>query len=131
MWQENVELARRAYAAFQAGDLDEWVTYFDPEVEFNATEMEGPFRGHGGLREWAAGLLAAFPDWKPSIVETRDLGDRVLIHGNASGEGAGSGVGIEVDFWQAVEFRDGRIVWYAAFRTEAEALEAVGLRASQ
>ena len=90
--------------------------------------MEGPFRGHEGLREWAAGLLAAFPNWKPSIVEARDLGDRVLIHGSASGEGAGSGVGIKVDFWQAIEFRDGRVVWYAAFRTEADALEAVALR---
>ena len=128
MSQENVELARRAYAAFQAGDFDEWVSYFDPEIEFNATEMEGPFRGHEGLREWAAGLLAAFPNWKPSIVETRELGDRVLIHGTASGEGAGSGVGITVDFWQALEFRDGRVVWYAAFRTEADALEALGLR---
>ena len=128
MSRENVELAHRAYAAFQAGDFDEWVSYFDPEVEFSATEMEGPFRGHEGMREWATGLLAAFPNWKPSIVETRDLGDRVLIHGSASGEGAGSGVGIKVDFWQAVEFRGGRIVWYAAFRTEADAREAVALR---
>ena len=30
MSQENVELAHRAYAAFQAGDFDEWVSYFDP-----------------------------------------------------------------------------------------------------
>ena len=129
MSQENVELARRAYAAFQAGDFDEWVSYFDPAVEFNASEMEGSFHGHEGLREWAAGLLAAFPDWRPSIVEMRDLDDLVLIHATARGAGAGSGVGIEVDFWQAVEFRDGRMVWYAAFRNEAEALEAVGLRA--
>ena len=128
MSQENVELAHQAYAAFQAGDFDEWVSYFDPEVEFSATEMEGPFRGHEGIREWATGLLAAFPNWKPFIVETRDLGDRVLIHGRASGEGAGSGLGVEVDFWQALELRDGRVVWLAAFRTEADALEAVGRR---
>ena len=111
MSRENVELARRAYAAFQAGDFDEWVSYFDPEVEFSQTAMEGSFRGHEGLREWAAGLTAAFPNWKPSIVETRDLDERVLIHAAGSGEGAGSGVGVEVDFWQAVEFRDGRMVW--------------------
>jgi len=128
MSQENVELAHRAYAAFQDGDFDEWVSYFDPDVEFSQTAMEGTFRGHEGLREWAAGLLAAFPDWKPSIVETRDLGDRVLIHGSASGEGASSGLGVDVDFWQAVEIRHGRVVWLSAFRTEADALEAVGLR---
>src|SRR5436305_397874 len=128
MSQENVELARRAYTAFQAGDFDEWVRYFDPEVEFNSSEMEGPFHGHEGMREWAKGWLAAFPNWSPTIVEMRDLEDRVLIHATGTGAGAGSGAGMEVDFWQAVEFRDGRMVWYAAFRSEAEALEAVGLR---
>jgi ketosteroid isomerase-like protein len=126
--QENVDLAYRAYAAFRAGDLDEWVSYFDPEVEFSWTELEGHFRGHEGVREWAASLVAAFPDWKPSIVEIRDLGDLALIHGRGGGEGARSGLGIEVDFWQAVEVRGGRVVWSAAFRTEADALEAVRLR---
>ena len=38
------------------------------------------------------------------------------------------GLGVNVDFWQAVEIRDGRVVWLSAFRTEADALEAVGLR---
>jgi ketosteroid isomerase-like protein len=125
---ENVELARRAYAALQAGDVEEWVSYFDPEVEFSWMAMEGLFRGHQGLREWAAGLLAAFPDWKPSIVEIRDLGDRALIHGSAGGEGARSGLGVEASFWHAMEVRGGRVVWSAAFRTEADALEAVRLR---
>ena len=128
MSQENVDLARRAYAAFQAGDLDEWVSYFHGEVEFDSSQLEGPFHGHEGLREWAMSLVAAFPNWAPSIVEIRDLGDRVLIHGTATGEGASSGVGVEVDFWQALEFRDGRIVWYAAFRNEPVALEGVASR---
>ena len=128
MSQKNVDLARRAYAAFQAGDLDKWVSYFDGEVEFDSSEMEGPFHGHEGLREWAMGLRAAFSNWEPSIVEIRDLQDRVLIHGTATGAGARSGAGINVDFWQALEFRDGRIVWYAAFRNEKDALEGLGSR---
>ena|SRR5436305_1420095 len=128
MSQETVDLAHRAYAAFQAGDFDEWVSYFDPAVELSATEFEGSFYGHEGIRQWATDLLAAFPNWKPFIVETRDLGDWVLIHGRASGEGAGSELGVEVEFWQALELRDGRVVWLSAFRTEADALEAVRLR---
>jgi ketosteroid isomerase-like protein len=128
MSQENVEVAHRAYAALQAGDVDEWVSYFDPEIVFSWMAIEGTFRGHEGLREWAAGLLAAFPDWNPSIVEIRDLGDRALIHGRAGGEGASSGLDIEADFWHAVEVRAGRVVWSAAFRTEADALEAVRRR---
>src|SRR3954447_8813823 len=99
MSHENVEMAHRAYAALQAGDIDEWVSYFDPQVEFSWMAIEGLFRGHEGLREWAAGLLAAFPDWKPSIVEIRDLGDRALIHCRAGGEGASSRIGIDGRGW--------------------------------
>jgi hypothetical protein len=30
--------------------------------------------------------------------------------------------------WQAVEWRDGKAIWWRACPSEAEALEAVGLR---
>ena len=130
MSQENVELARRAYAALQAHDYDEWVSCFDPEVEFHSwlLELEGSFRGHEGVRQWMANVLAVFPDWKPFIVEIRDLGDRALIHGRSRGQGAASEVGMQDDYWQAAEVRKGRVVWYAAFRTESEALEALKQR---
>jgi hypothetical protein len=73
-------------------------------------------------------LVGRVPNWKPSIVEIRDLGDRALIHGRAGGAGAQSGFGTEVNFWHAVEVRGGRIAWSAAFRTEADGLEALWLR---
>ncbi len=130
MSKENVDVARRACAAFLARDFDEWVGYHHPEVEFETlvSEVEGPYRGHEGLRQWAAGLLAAFPDWTMSIVEIRGLGSRVLIHISTSGEGAGSGAGMREDRWGVLEFRCGRVVWFAVFRSEAEALEAARLR---
>jgi ketosteroid isomerase-like protein len=129
----NVQLAQRAYAALRAGDLDEVLHIFHPQVEMHSylLEMEGPFHGHKGVLRWWSGLHDAFPDLKMSLVEVRDLGaDRVLIHGRAEGEGAASGVGVAGDYWQAAEARDGLVVWFAAFRTEAEALEAVKLRGS-
>ncbi len=80
------------------------------------------------MRKWWAAITDAFPDWYPRIVEVRDLDDWVLIHARGQGRGAGSGVGVDEDFWQVGQLREGRIVRYAAVRTEAEALEAVGLR---
>jgi hypothetical protein len=38
------------------------------------------------------------------------------------------GVPVEQRMWQASRVRDGRINWWALFRTKREALEAVGLR---
>jgi len=43
------------------------------------------------------------------------------------GEGAGSGAAFERTLWLAVEWRGGQEVWWHAFETEAEALDAVGL----
>ena len=75
MSQENVELARRAYTAFQAGDFDEWVSYFDPEIEFNSSEMEGPFHGHEGMRDgrragWRHFPTGTRPSWRCVILKT-------------------------------------------------------------
>jgi hypothetical protein len=54
MSRENVEVAGRAYAALKAGALDEFISYFDPEIEFSSRvlELEGTFRGLEGVREW-------------------------------------------------------------------------------
>jgi ketosteroid isomerase-like protein len=130
MSQENVELARTAYEALQRDDIEACVGYVHPEAEWHSLvlEMEGSFHGREGVRQWWASLTAAFPNWKPSILELRDLGDFVLFHSRGIGSGAGSGVAVDEDFWQVTELREGLIVWYASFRTESEALEAVGLR---
>jgi ketosteroid isomerase-like protein len=132
MSQENVDLALRAHEAFWRNDLDEFLACVDPEAEWHplAHEIEGARHGHDGVRLWWAGLFAVFPDLRPSIAETRDLGDDfVLINMRGEGSGAESGVGIDLDLWQALEIRRGRIVWYRASRTAEEAFEAVRLRA--
>jgi hypothetical protein len=53
----------------------------------------------------------------------------VLATLRVSGEGAGSGVEVESPpFSQLLEFRDGLVIRARMFETEAEALEAAGLR---
>jgi ketosteroid isomerase-like protein len=129
MSRENLEAAERGYAALQRDDLESFLAYVHPEAEWHSLvlEVEGVRYGHDGVRDWWAGLRAVFPDWSPEIIEVRDLGDWVVIHAQAKGSAERSGVGINADFWQAALMREGLIVWYGAFRTEAEALEAVRL----
>ncbi len=129
MSQENVEIVRRGYGALQRRDVEEFVGYFDPDVEFRSLmqDAEGTFFGHDGVREWWAGLLATFPDWNPSLIEVRDLGDWVLIRVHGQGVATRSGIGVDEEFWQAMEFRGGRVIRHLVVRTEREALEAVGL----
>jgi hypothetical protein len=49
------------------------------------------------------------------------------VHGRLRGQGAGSGASIERPMWLALEWRDKKAVWWCAFGSEAEALEAAGL----
>jgi ketosteroid isomerase-like protein len=131
MSQENVEIARRAFEALTVhDDIDAFLAFVDPDVEWHSLilEIEGTRHGHDEVRGWWRTIRTTFPDWSPAIVAVRDLGDWVAIHARGTGTGAASGVGVEYDFWQVAAFQDGRMVRYHGARTEAEALEATGLR---
>lgn len=128
MLQDNVDAVRSTFEAFQRRDLDAFLTCFDPDVEYRSLvlEVEGAYHGHDGIRRWWEGVLAVFPDWNPTIVDSRDLGERVVSRVRAEGRGTGSGISRDRDIWHVAEVQDGRLRWSAFFRTEAEALEAAG-----
>ena len=132
MSRENVELTYRAMDAFNRRDLAALLELVDPDVESIpyelAVEGGGAYHGHSGFRTWWEDSLAAIPDLRTELDEVRDLGDMTLIRGRLRGQGAGSGASFERTLWQVVEWRENKLVWWHAFQTEAEALEAVGLR---
>lgn len=130
MSQENVDVVRSTFEAFQRRDLDAFLGCLDPDVEYRSLvlEVEGTYRGHEGMRRWWDGLLAVFPDWNPQIVDSHEVGQGVVSRVRAEGRGTGSGIARDKDIWHVAEVRDGRLWWSAFFRTEAEALEAAKLR---
>jgi hypothetical protein len=131
MSQENVELLYRVIDAFNRRDLGAYLVLMDPDVEFTPYEVwvQGgePYRGHAGIRSWWEESFAVLPDLRAEVYEVRDLGDRTFVHGRLHGQGAGSGAPIERTMWLINEWRDGKQVWWSAFGSEAEALQAVGL----
>ena len=127
MSQENVELVRKLNDAFKAKDMEAFVAEHHPDVEIVVlrSEIEGPYRGHYGVRRMAADGFEA--DLEVCIDELTDLGgDRVLVlgHQHATVRGAP---------WAHVlaeiyEIEAGKVKRLQAFRTVEEALEAAGLR---
>jgi ketosteroid isomerase-like protein len=128
MPEDNVGTVRKTYEAFQRRDLEEFLSYHDPDVDFRSLvlEVEGVHRGHDGLRSWWESILDVFPDWKPQIEDARESGDRVLVRVRIEGAGTGTGIDLERHAWNVVEVHDGRITSSAFFRTEEEAVEAMG-----
>jgi ketosteroid isomerase-like protein len=132
MSQENVRLSYEAADAFNRRDMDGFLALFHPDLEFTSRlrEMEGggPYRGHDGIRSWWTDLLNAFPDFEAEIEEVRDLGDMTIARQRSRGRAVASEAPMEQTIWQAVEWRDGRAIWWRTCPSEAAALEAVGLR---
>jgi ketosteroid isomerase-like protein len=129
MSQENVEAAYRAYDAFNRRDLGAFLAVMDTDVKAvsRLAAVDGGYHGHDGIRRWWSNLLEAFPDFTMEVIELRDLGSLTIAELRTRGHGAGSDLPIEQTLWHVSEGRDGKSVWWSSFRTEAEALEAVGL----
>jgi ketosteroid isomerase-like protein len=129
MSQETVELTYQAYDAFNRRDSAAFLELMDADVEAlpRLTAMEGGYHGQDGIRRWWQNLLDAIPDFTVEVVEVRELGDVTLTKMHTSGHGADSDSPLEETVWVPIQWRDKKVVWWGAFATEAEALEAVGL----
>ena len=100
----------------------------DVEAVSRFVAMEGSYHGHDGIRRWWQDTLDAFPDLMLQVVEVRDLGELTLAELRSRGHGAGSGIPFDITLWHVSHGRRGKSIWWRIFQTEAEALEAVGLR---
>ena len=134
MSQENVEIARRTFDAWNRDDLDAFLAELDPEVVWH-TAIEGGaegedtvFRGYEGARQvWSNYRGEVFDRIEAWTDELLDLGDSVLRLGRLRVIGRASGVEMESEFAQIVVMRDGAIVSSRDYLSQAEALEAAGL----
>jgi ketosteroid isomerase-like protein len=128
MSQENVELARKVVSAFNRRDVPalvemttddfEWVTWtgtVEPTVYHGADGLAGYFRDSD---VWEILTL--------DVQEFRDLGDKLIVVGMFHARGGGSGVEVHEPYYSAFFARQGKLERVLSFRTESQALEAVG-----
>jgi ketosteroid isomerase-like protein len=118
--------AEAAFGALNARDLDRFIALTAEDVEFTSmvAEMEGTtFRGHEGVRAWWETVVEAFGDVQWTVLDLRGPGEQGIAHVRM--EGTLGGVPVNLSMWLAARLRDGRIIWWGWYRTEAEALDAV------
>jgi ketosteroid isomerase-like protein len=129
MSQENVEVVKSAFAAWNAGDIDAFRELYDPDVIGRTAEgwpEPGPYVG----REAAMRFHEQLRDtWDAYVVELIsgfiEAGDRVAVRYIWRGAGHGPDMNMEVTL--VFTMRKGRIFYQEFFWDRAEALEAVGL----
>jgi ketosteroid isomerase-like protein len=131
MSQENVELALRYVDALDRRDVEALVAVCDPEVEFRSFFSDllgGTFHGHTGIRDYFREFADTFEQSQIEIEQVDDQGDLVVGRLRAHALARASRVDVDWQVQFAARVRDGSLWRIAACRSEAEALEAVGLR---
>jgi ketosteroid isomerase-like protein len=130
MSQRTVEIVRQIYERWGRGDFRAGVELFDPYVllvlrpEFPDA---GAYRGPDEIRRYMRGFLA---DLKGAAIvgeEFLDAGDTVVVRVNQRATGAGSGVTVDMTYFQIWTFRGKAVIRIENVRERGEALEAAGL----
>src|SRR6266704_2295303 len=132
MSQENVELARSIFSAWERGDFSsfEWA---DPEIEFVIADgpVPGRWTGLAGLAEGFRDWLSAWEEYRVEADEYRELDDeRVLVLVHVSGRGKTSGVDLgEMKAKAANLFhvRGGKVIRYVVWFDRERAFADLGL----
>jgi ketosteroid isomerase-like protein len=95
MSQENVELVRSIYAAWERGDFGE-TEWAHPEIEFVSIgdqPTQGSWKGLAGMAEGWRAWLSAWDEFRVDAEEYRALADdRVLVLVHFGGRGKASGL---------------------------------------
>ena len=91
MSEENVEVVRRGYEAFNRGDLDGMVADFAPTFEYVASGAVpgtgGVYRGPEGLREFMGWFFGKFSNARAEINELTEAGELVSVGSIRPGPG--------------------------------------------
>jgi ketosteroid isomerase-like protein len=136
MSQENVEIVRRGYEAFDSGDLESALALFDPDVEVLMAEEPGgvslldlskTYRGVEGVITFLGQMAEAWGEvhWVPE--RYFDAGDEVVVFIRLTAEGKSSGVAVNQSMAHLCTVRSGKLVRLETFWRRDAALKAAGL----
>jgi len=129
MSQENVEVAKAAYEAWNARDMDAFRELCDPDIIMRPPERwpePGPFVGREAvMREWEQVRETWFADAVEPIGEFIEAGDRVVVR--QVWHGVGQGPESNIELTNVFTVRNGLIFHQEFFWDHEKALEAAGL----
>ena len=131
MSRANVELLRKGIDAWNRRDVDLWLEYAAPEIEWMPAGPAAVERAvYRGYEQVASGFASVWETWDRFQFEEneiRDLGDSVLWLGHVKMRGSASQVELDQEFAVHGLVRDGKFIRVLTFLSCQEALKAVGL----
>jgi uncharacterized protein len=131
MSQENVEIVRRGYEAFQRGDIQAVLSLMDSEIEARVDpslpDWE-PYYGHEGFMSFLQAWLEPWETYRIEVEELIDLGERVIVVARELVRRKDSRFELEQRSYHVWTLKDKKAVRLDSFFDRSEALEAAGLQ---
>jgi ketosteroid isomerase-like protein len=132
MSQENVEVMRGVWTAWNRRDMRALFELYDPAIVWEnhsgPLELRRVSQGHEGIRQVFQEWMEPFETFQVDAETFIDAGESVIVGWRQSGRGKASGAEVEVCGWQVCKVRNRLVTRIDLFGTKADALEAVGLR---
>jgi ketosteroid isomerase-like protein len=130
MSQENVEVAKAFYDAYNARDSEALDRLLHPEAEITTLSARGGLGGEwtrATTRQYFEQLDEAWAGLRIEIEDYREVGERVVALGVARGAGVSSHVEVASDFAAVLVVKGSQIMLVDSYSNWKDALEAVGL----
>jgi len=130
MSQENVEVLRSGYEAWNRGDRDAAFESLEPEFELQLPEggmNVGSFHGREAVTKLFEDYFEVFESFQMEPEEFFEAGDQIVVFVRTPARGKGSGVEVEFRPAHVWTMRAGKAARLEIFPERQRALEAVGL----
>jgi ketosteroid isomerase-like protein len=130
MSQQNVEVVRRAFEAFNGRDIEAALGDAVPEVTLDWSRSRGldagVYVGYDAIRQFWTGIFEAFEQLTLVPDEFTVHGEQVMVPNTALMRGR-DGIQVEVRSVSVATLRDGRLLRWTIYQDKTEARTAVGI----
>jgi uncharacterized protein len=134
--QENIELVRSAFDAWNRGDVEAFADHMVEDVAW--LEVSGrpeggvsERRGRNRLRHSLESLFEAWESYRLEVERIAGVGNRLVAVVREVARGRASGLEVDSRWGYLITVDGGQIVRVEAYRDAAEALHVAGLGASE
>ena len=124
-----LDVARRGYALWSAGDVDGFLELGTSDFEFvpaiAASVEGGSIKGANECRRFFADLNETWETFRISVEDFREIRGRVMTIGRLTAKGRGSELELDQPFFSALWFRGDLVVRMQSFLDESAARAAI------
>lgn len=133
--QDDLKRSRDAWDALNAHDIDRFIQFFAPDVEYHSAPLPQPIKGREAVAEIFRAYLRGFPDLRFTIEQMLQSGEHVVTRWKSTGTHKGEFMGLpptgrsggEIHGCNVGEIKNGQITRLWSYWDSASLLRQLGV----